>query len=85
MAQMMNIPILGMVENMSYVECPDCGKKFSVFGGGSEGVAEETGTELLGKMPINVSLAQMVDNGCIERFEGDYLDRAAEKLEELNK
>ena len=85
MAQMMNIPVLGMVENMSYVECPDCGKKFSVFGGGSESVAEETGTELLGKMPINVSLAQMVDNGFIERFEGDYLDRAAERLEELDK
>ncbi len=84
MAQMMNIPVLGMVENMSYVECPDCKKRFSVFGGGSEGVAEETGTELLAKMPIDVSLAQMVDNGCIEHFEGDYLDKAAEKLEKLN-
>ncbi len=81
MAQMMNIPIVGMVENMSYVECPDCGKRFSVFGGGSETVAEETGTPLLGKMPINVSLTQMVDNGCIEHFEGDWLDGAADAVE----
>lgn len=81
MAQMMNIPVIGMVENMSYVECPDCGKHFSVFGGGSESVAEEVGTPLLGKMPINVSLTQMVDNGVIEHFEGDWLDCAADELE----
>lgn len=83
MAQMMNIPVLGMVENMSYVKCPDCGKEFRVFGGGSEDVAKECGTELLGRMPIDVSLAQMVDNGAIEHFEGDFLNRAAEKLESL--
>ena len=83
MAQMMNIPVLGMVENMSYVKCPDCGKEFRVFGGGSEDVAAECGTELLGRMPIDVSLAQMVDNGAIEHFEGDFLSRAAEKLESL--
>ncbi len=85
MAQMMNVPVLGMVENMSYVVCPDCGKQFSVFGGGSEGVAAETGTELLGKMPIDVSLSKLVDSGCIELFEGDYLDKAAEKIESLGK
>ena len=83
MAQMMEIPVLGMVENMSYVKCPDCGKEFRVFGGGSEDVAKECGTELLGRMPIDVSLAQMVDNGSIEHFEGDFLSRAAEKLESL--
>ena len=82
MAQMMEIPVLGMVENMSYVKCPDCGKEFRVFGG-SEDVAKECGTELLGRMPIDVSLAQMVDNGSIEHFEGDFLSRAAEKLENL--
>lgn len=83
MAQMMGIPVLGMVENMSYVKCPDCGKEFRVFGGGSEDVAKECNTELLGRMPIDVSLAQMVDNGSIEHFEGDFLSRAAEKLESL--
>ncbi len=85
MASMMNIPVIGMVENMSYVECPDCKSRFSVFGGGSESVADELGVQLLAKMPINVSLAQMVDNGAIERFEGDFLKDAAEKLEKLNK
>ncbi len=85
MAQMMNIPIVGMVENMSYVKCPDCGKEFSVFGGGSETVAEETGTPLLGKMPIDVSLTQMVDNGYIERFEGNWLDGAADAVESFSK
>ncbi len=85
MAQMMNIPVIGMVENMSYVVCPDCGKQFSVFGGGSESVAEEVGTELLAKMPIDVSLAQMVDNGSIEHFSGDFLKSAAEKIESFGK
>lgn len=85
MAQMMNIPVLGMVENMSYVKCPDCGKEFRVFSGGSEDVAAECGTELLGRMPIDVSLSQMVDNGAIEHFEGDFLKNAADKMESLNK
>ena len=85
MAGMMNIPVIGVVENMSYVVCPDCGKQFSVFGGGSESVAQEVGTELLAKMPIDVSLAQMVDNGSIEHFSGDFLKSAAEKIENFGK
>ena len=82
MAKMMNIPVLGIVENMSYVKCPDCGKEFNIFGSGSETVAEELGVPLLGKMPIDVSLAQMVDNGEFERFDCDYLDGAADALQE---
>lgn len=85
MAQMMNINILGLVENMSYVKCPDCGKEFSVFGGGSDNIAKELNIDLLGKLPIDISLTQMVDNGCIERFSEDYLDKAIAKLEALNK
>ena len=81
MADMMNIPVLGIVENMSYVVCPDCGKSFNIFGSGSETVAEELGVPLLGKMPIDVSLAQMVDNGSFEHFEGDYLLKAVEAIE----
>ena len=81
MAKMMNIEVLGIVENMSYVVCPDCKKQFNIFGSGSESVAEELGLELLGKMPIDVSLAQMVDNGMFERFEGDYLKAAAEAID----
>ena len=80
MAKMMEIPVLGIVENMSYVVCPDCGKSFNIFGSGSETVAEELGVPLLGKMPIDVSLAQMVDNGEFERYECDYLIKAAETI-----
>lgn len=82
MANLMNIPVLGIVENMSYVVCPDCKKSFNIFGSGSETVAEELGVPLLGKMPIDVSLAQMVDNGEFERFEGDYLLEAVKAIEE---
>ena len=81
MAKMMNIPVLGIVENMSYVVCPDCGKQFNIFGSGSETVAEEIGVDLLGKMPIDVSLAQMVDNGMFERLENEYLKTAAEAID----
>ena len=85
MAEMMNIPVLGIVENMSYVLCPDCGKKIKLFGAGSESVAEEIGVPLLAKMPIDPSLATMVDNGEFERFECDYLAPAAEAVEEKTK
>lgn len=85
MAKMMNINIIGLVENMSYVKCPDCGKEFSVFGGGSDDIAKELEIDLLGKLPIDISLTQMVDNGCIEHFGEDYLSCAVAKLEELNK
>lgn len=81
MAQMMNIPVYGIVENMSYVVCPDCGKSFNIFGSGSETVAEELGVPLLGKMPIDVSLAQMVDNGAFEKLQADYLNSAVEEIE----
>jgi len=81
MANLMNIPVLGIVENMSYVVCPDCGKSFNIFGSGSESVAEELGIKLLGKMPIDVSLAQMVDNGEFERFDNEYLIDAAKEID----
>ncbi len=86
MASLMNIPVLGIVENMSYVVCPDCKKQFNIFGSGSENIANELGLPLLGKMPIDVSLAQMVDNGEFERFECDYLEAAAKAIDEkINK
>lgn len=81
MADMMKIPVLGIVENMSYVVCPDCKKEFNIFGSGSESIAEELGVPLLAKMPIDVSLAQLVDNGMFERFEADYLMAAAEEID----
>ena len=81
MAQMMNIPIVGLVENMSYITCPDCGKKLYPFGEGkTQQAAEEYGLPLLARMPIDPELAQLVDQGRIEDFQGNWLDAVADKL-----
>lgn len=82
MAKLMDIPILGIVENMSYVECPDCGRKINVFGESrTEAVATEFGLKVLTKLPINPVLANNCDNGLIELFEGDYMESAADQIE----
>ena len=74
MAQMMHIPIVGLVENMSYVSCPDCGRKIYLFGEGkTEEAAAKYGLPVLAKMPIDPALARLVDEGNIESFEGDWL------------
>ena len=84
MAEMMNIPVLGLVENMSYFECPDCGSKLPVFGESKvDEVAAQQGLEVLGKLPINSKLAAACDKGLIELYEGDWLDEAVKKLESL--
>lgn len=84
MAEMMNIPVLGLVENMSYLKCPDCGKEIPVFGPSKvDEVAKEHGLDVLGKLPIDPKLAAACDKGMIELFEGDWLDAAAKKLENL--
>ena len=81
MAQMMNIPIVGLVENMSYVQCPDCGKKLYIFGEGkTEEAAKEYHIPLLAKMPIDPALAKLTDDGCIEQFDGHWLDGVVETL-----
>lgn len=85
MAKMMNINVLGLVENMSYVKCPDCGKEFSIFGSGTESFAKEIGIDLLAKMPIDLSLSTMVDNGNIENVKENYLEKAVEKAQEIKK
>lgn len=86
MAQMMNIPVLGIVENMSSVICPECKTEFKIFGSGSDDIAKELGLDLLGKMPIDVSLAQLVDNGCFEKYDNIYLKPAAEQIDKkINK
>lgn len=84
MADMMKIPVLGLVENMSYFTCPDCGKKHSIFGDSQiEKIAEQYSTRVLAKLPIDSELASMVDSGRIEAFEGDYLSDAANVIKEL--
>ena len=86
MANMMNIPVLGLVENMSYVACPDCGKKIHIFGEGKvEETAEKYGLPVLAKLPIDPQLAKNCDQGVIELFEGDYMDKAIAAVEELLK
>ena len=82
MAQMMNIPVLGLVENMSYVVCPDCGKEIHIFGENkSNQVAEKFGYELLGKLPMDPKLTSLCDKGIIELMENNYLDKAADAIE----
>ena len=82
MAKLMDIPILGIVENMSYVECPDCGKKINVFGESkTDAVAAEFGLKVLAKLPLDPVLANNCDNGLMELFEGDYMESAADEIE----
>lgn len=84
MAQMMNIPILGLVENMSYFKCPDCGKEIHIFGDSHiEDVAKTHHIPLLARIPIDPALASACDRGDIESFSGDYLDAAALTVEKL--
>ena len=82
MAEMMEVPIVGVVENMSYVACPACGKKIHLFGQGKTAEAPARHSlPLLGEMPIDPALAALVDAGDIESFQGSWLDAAADKLE----
>ena len=80
----MNIPILGMVENMSYAVCPDCGKKIPLFGESrAEEVAKEYGVPLLAKVPMDGKLTALMDKGVIELMENDYIAPAADAVEGL--
>lgn len=85
MAKAMNIPILGLVENMSYLQCPDCGKKVEPFGESHVGqVAADHGIATIAKLPINPGIASACDQGTIESFNGDWLDGIASMLENLS-
>ena len=82
MAHQMNIPVLGIVENMSYVKCPDCGKEIKIFGESNlQETAKELGLNILGRMPIDPVMASLADKGEFERFNNDYLTEAALKIE----
>lgn len=77
MAQMMNIPIIGIVENMSYITCPDCGRQIPVFGESHlDDIAAEYNMPVLGRIPIDPGLAKAVDNGLIEDYTGEYINDA---------
>ena len=82
MAKLMNIPVLGLIENYSYLVCPDCGKVIKLYGESHvDALAEQHGTKVLAKLPIDPELASHCDKGVIELFEGDYLERCADFIE----
>ena len=82
MAKMMDIPVLGLVENYSYFQCPDCGKKHAIFGDSHlEKVAMELEIPVLAQLPIDPSLAAAFDAGKIEQVERNYLEDVAARLD----
>ncbi len=82
MANAMHIPVLGIVENMSWIECPDCGKRISMYGTSHlDEIAKELALPVLGRMPIRPELADLCDKGEIEKFDSADLAEAAERLE----
>lgn len=86
MAHMMNIPVLGLVENMSYVTCPDCGKEYPVFGESRiEGTAEKFKVSSISRLPVDPKLAAACDSGMIEQFNGNWLDNMIKMIESEEK
>lgn len=84
MAEMMHIPIIGLVENMAYFKCPDCNKEYKIFGESHiEEIAKNHNIEAFGKLPIDPKIAAACDRGMIELFEGDWLDNLADILENM--
>ena len=83
MAKMMNIPILGVVENMSSYVCPCCGETLHPFGQPSLAVAKKFGIEVTDSLPIDSKLAGLVDQGSIEDYEGRYLDAISQAIHAL--
>ena len=86
MAKLMDINVLGLVENYSYIVCPDCGKVIRPYGDSRiNALAESYGTAALAELPIDPELASVSDKGVVELFEGDYMDRAADAIEKAFK
>ena len=84
MAKLMNIPVIGVVENMSYITCPDCGKKINVFGESkADEVAAALGVPVLARLPINPATASLADKGAIELAGDDDIASAVEFIEKM--
>ena len=82
MAKLMDIPVIGLIENYSYLVCPDCGKVIKLYGESRvDELAKQYGTTVLAKLPIDPELASLCDKGVIELFEGDYLEACADIVE----
>ena len=81
MAEMMDIPIVAMVENMSYYRCPDCNSVHNIFGESKiDEVAKEHSIDIVAKLPMDARLAQLSDKGQIESFEGDEMNEIIKAL-----
>ena len=84
MAEMMNVPVLGIVENMAYFECPDCGGKHRLFGESRvKEFAQQYGIDTVAELPIQPKLAAACDKGTIELYDGTWLDELSAKIENL--
>ncbi len=84
MAGLMDIPVLGIVENYSYLECPDCGSKIPVFGESHiDEIAADLDIDVLGKMPLDPSFAEIADAGLCDKADNIYLDKAVEVIADL--
>lgn len=85
MARMMNVPILGIVENMSYVECPDCGRQIHIFGESHvDEVAKQYDLPVLGRIPMTPAIAAASDAGDVENLQGDWFNDAVAAIEKLS-
>ena len=83
MAEMMKIPVLGIVENYSYVKCPDCGKSIKIFGESHiDEIAAELNVPVVGKMPIDMDYASMADRGAFDQINNEYIAKAVEVMPE---
>lgn len=83
MANMMNVPVLGIVENMSYFKCPDCGKELKIFGESHiDEIAAQNGIDLIAKLPIDPAIARACDEGRIEEIEAPWLGAIVDKIEQ---
>lgn len=81
MAEKMNIPIVGLVENMSYFRCPDNGKDYHIFGESKiDEIAEKHGLKVLARIPIDPKFSELSDKGMIELFDGEWLDAVGEQF-----
>jgi len=84
MAQMMNVPVLGIVENMSYFKCDECGKNHIIFGESHlDEIAERNGIANTARLPMDRNLAAACDAGMIEMFDGNWLETIADAIEGL--
>ena len=86
MANIMHVPVLGIVENMSYFECPDCGKRHAIFGESHvDELAGKYGIDTIAKMPIDASIPARCDAGEVEKIDGPWLDGMADKFIDMLK